>query len=751
MVVSLSALMTSVSSHLCDLMFSQQAAKPHVKSQALDCIDAARKLVSHINPYSAKRRRSVDHCSHDDSYHAVKKAKVDASSESNLASGVIDQQSSAHCQPPTEKRNLSPMQALSDAPGCHLGVPVVNKPGFIQDARQKLSDVLPSQNARVSHVESYSASLNKAVGNKAAVPDTMATQVLSQSSRGKSEAYINNKARQFQQTVSASTQTSTKSQADRSVQTGENQKPMETAQSEKVPSSSSASQVSYDREDSHTCSRDASRQDSSQAFHGSNSEKRADEHIVSTEAGSSSVYASEPLNSRVEMSRSQLTHPDQNVSGSKRVTSQNVPPHPSPVSNTQLGHQSPMECDVGSLFSFLNDETHQPSAKPHSLGETNTSNLADGGYCENWGDSSSALQKQADGADSRVHLEAEEHVPKTQRINKSSLPAPSTPQPQSTSASSLQHSSAAPGVVPNPVSARQPSHDTSDVSYQPGHPACVSQNYHQSTTTSSHLVSHHLHKSDAIAQVETVKGSEYSAMLKKKIRSQVVERQANNEKKMGSGEGDRSLPDPSGSVTQDSGFNPGGHLHPQDVIDVETYQSKDPRMSNIQQHYALPYYNAQSMQRNGSLFCSELDNRRNLFERMRPVVLRKEMREFDTAKDVRRHLTFDSPEFQSHNSEAGQALSTSPGLSEKSLKLDRQSSKQTERDDISSHSLSPAATPICDEQFDESDFSSQPVAQYTCTACKYNGSNENYTFMTEAGLQQHTLTTHRISTCDVMV
>ena len=176
MVVSLSALMTSVTSHLCDLMLTKQAGKPHVKSQALDCIDAARKLVSNINPSSAKRRGGSQDSSLEDPNLEAKKLKIGSSSECKQSSGgVTDEDSSRQL---TESRPGMSRQSSSAEGSSHHGVPVVNKPGSILDSRQKLSDLLEAQRA------------------------SMMPQVPQHNSRGKTEAYIYNKNRQFQRSMS---------------------------------------------------------------------------------------------------------------------------------------------------------------------------------------------------------------------------------------------------------------------------------------------------------------------------------------------------------------------------------------------------------------------------------------------------------------------------------------------------------------------------------------------------------------------
>ena len=752
MVVSLSALMTSVTAHLCDLMLTQPSANPHVKSQALDCIDAARKLVSNIKPNSAKRKASTCPSPEDQSHHAAKKSKVPATTESNLSMGTEShQQSFAQFRPDTEKRNLTSIEGSTDGSPSQQGVPVVNKPGFPRESRPRLSDLLSTQNASDSHRDSHSSSSNESI-TTAKLPETVSVsrQMPAHNNRGKSEAYINNKTRQFHHGACASGQahdTWSNSHADASIKTTRNQANMEGAEARK-PLTCKVNQDSCGLGQTSLPTNSISHQPTSTAFHGINAEICSDQDVVFTGGCSPSTSGFVSHKSREQMGGSKGRSDAENES--EGPANENEPAYSSSVPNTGIGHQSPMECDVGSLFSFLDEEPQQSISKSKSSVEKTSSNVAQGGYSANWGDSNSLATKAVEPSQTGQLLKPDDRGQNVQLLTKAYSPATSTSHPQTSAPSRLQQMSAITGPASPPGDAAEKCLDTTDVSYQSTAPACVSHNYHHSCAASSQPVSHEMFKGNAIGQMQKAKGGEYSSMLKKKIRSQVAERQANNEKKMGGGEGNRNSPGSSGAVSYSTSSDVGEIKQCEDVIDVETYKTKDPRLNKLQQHQTLPYYNVQAMAQNGSLFSTEMDDRRNLFERMRPLALRKEMREFDTARDIRRHLSFESPDYKPRKEDSGPTVAKSPEGHIKPPTPVRHSSKQKQIDDIRSHSVSPASTPICDEQYDDSFFSHQSVPQYTCTACKYNGSNENYTFMTEAGLQQHTLTTHRISTCDVM-
>ncbi len=106
----------------------------------------------------------------------------------------------------------------------------------------------------------------------------------------------------------------------------------------------------------------------------------------------------------------------------------------------------------------------------------------------------------------------------------------------------------------------------------------------------------------------------------------------------------------------------------------------------------------------------------NIFEKMRPSLVRRHMRLQDTAFDVRKHLTFDS-EFSD-------------------LYPDSENTSETKPCDSSSitDNMANSANQINSHQLNNS--------QFFCTACKYISSSSNYVFKSEPELQQHTLTCH---------
>ncbi len=106
----------------------------------------------------------------------------------------------------------------------------------------------------------------------------------------------------------------------------------------------------------------------------------------------------------------------------------------------------------------------------------------------------------------------------------------------------------------------------------------------------------------------------------------------------------------------------------------------------------------------------------NIFEKIRPSLVRRHMRLHDTAFDVRKQLTFDS-EFCDLYPDSEHASET------KACQTSSQASNMLNSGkEIKTHDPT--------------------TSHFLCTACKYSSSSGNYVFNSESELQQHTLTSH---------